>query len=928
MSYLHGGIRRGIRNDTCQGTAGLPPGRTPDVQPHRGARAPETYHLLVALPLLATKLYVPPRRSRIVLRPRLDERLDEGLRRRLTLVSAPAGFGKSTLVAEWVAACGLPGAWLSLDEGDAEPTRFLTYLVEALRTLRSGVGECVLATLRSGQLPPVEATLTPLVNELVALPTDVVLVLDDYHTVDGTPADEAVAFLLEHRPPRVHVTIATREDPALPLARWRARAELSEIRAADLRFTPDESAAFLNQVMELGLSTGDVNALETTTEGWVAGLQLAAISLRGHEDAAGFIRSFSGTDRFVLDYLVEEVLARQPPAAGEFLLRTAILDRLCGPLCDAVTLDPTTPGQPTLEHLDRVNLFIVPLDSERRWYRYHHLFRDLLRQRLGRPGSEAVVDELHARASRWCEDNGFELEAFRHAAAGHDIERAERLIKGYGPSLQIRDAFAAAGTWISALPVETLNARPSLRISYAQVLLASGRTAGFEEMLATAEATLQIRADDESTRDLRRQIVRLRAIRAFLEHRVDDVIESTRALELLAPDDLSRAFVVWTSGYAHEVLGERAEARKAYGEALSMSRAIGYRFGDMNASIGIGAMQEVDNELRLAAETYEDAVRRAADLPWSWISDAHLGLGRIHYEWNDLDVAWERGQQSLELARQLRHTDRPAACLALLARVRLAQGDLAEAARIQAEAERSVRERGFVCDARRVAAAHATMSLRTGDVDGAARLAEEFDLPLVRARACLTRGDADAALSALDRFRRQAESRAWLDERLRALVLQALAHRASADTGEAVSRLGEAMEIGEPEGFVRLFIDEGPPMARLLREAAAAGLHREYCLRLLGAFAASATGAGPGVSPLHGGRPVGPSGFVGELSKREIELLELLAEGLSNQAIAERLFLSPHTVKTHVRNIYSKLDVSSRTQAVARARLLGILLTE
>ena len=310
------------------------------MQPDGGASQSATYHVVVAMPILATKLYVPPRRSRIVLRPRLDERLNEGLQRRLTLVSAPAGFGKSTLLAEWVAECGLPVAWLSLDEGDAELTRFLAYLVEALRTVRPGVGEGVLAALGSSQPPPVEATLTPLVNELAALPTDVVLVLDDYHSVDGRPVDQAVAFLLEHRPSRVHLTIATREDPALPLARWRARAELTEIRAADLRFTPDESAAFLNQVMGLGLSTGDVSALEMTTEGWVAGLQLAAISLQGHEDASEFIRSFSGSHRFVLDYLVEEVVGRQPPEVREFLLRTSILDRLCGPLCDAVILDP------------------------------------------------------------------------------------------------------------------------------------------------------------------------------------------------------------------------------------------------------------------------------------------------------------------------------------------------------------------------------------------------------------------------------------------------------------------------------------------------------------------------------------------------------------------------------------------------------------
>ncbi len=553
----------------------------------------------------------------------------------------------------------------------------------------------------------------------------------------------------------------------------------------------------------------------------------------------------------------------------------------------------------------------------------------MIAARLGQSESEVVVDELHARASRWDEDNGFDLEAFRHAAAGHDIERAERLIMGHGPSLQISDSFVSAGAWISSLPVETLEARPSLRIVHAQVLLASGRTVGFEETLATAEATLDKRADDEPTRDLLGQIAAIRSILAFLQHRTDDfIVESQRAQRLLRSDDLTRALVAWASGYANEVSGERAKARKAYGDALSMSLATGYRFGEMNASIGIAGMQEIDNELRLAATTYEDAIRRTADLPWSWISDAHLGMGRILYEWNDLDAAWERGQKSLGLARQLQDTDRPAACRVLLAQVKLARGDLAEAARILAEAERLVHEHDFVRQAPRVAAASAMISLRTGDLDGAARIAEEFDLPLVRARVGLARGGADAALSALDPYRRQAESRAWLDDRLRALVLQALAHRAAADTGEAVSLLGEAMEIGEPEGFVRLFVDEGPLMARLLREAAAAGLHREYCLRLLGAFSTDATGAGLGAPAPHGGRPAGATGFAEPLSKRELELLELLAEGLSNQDIAERLFLSPLTVKVHVRNIYSKLDVSSRTQAVARARMLGILSTE
>jgi LuxR family transcriptional regulator, maltose regulon positive regulatory protein len=881
------------------------------------------------MPILATKLYVPPRRSRVVLRPRLDERLNEGLRRRLTLVSAPAGFGKTTLIAEWVAGCALPVAWLSLDEGDSDPGRFLTYLVAALRNVAPGVGETVLATFESPQPPPIESVLTPLINDLAAAPTDFVLVLDDYHSVEAKPVDDAVAFLVENLPPQMHVVIATREDPALPLARLRARAELNEVRASDLRFTPAEGAAFLNQVMDLGLSTAEVDALETTTEGWIAGLQLAAISLQGHEDAAAFIRSFSGSHRFVLDYLVAEVLGRQSPGVAGFLLRTSTLDRLCGPLCDAVTRDPSMPGQQTLEELERANLFIVPLDGERRWYRYHHLFRDLLRQRLGQSEPIAVVDELHGRASRWYEDNDLEVEAFRHAAAGHDIERAERLIKGKGLPLYARGALAPIVAWLSSVPAEVLDAWPSLRIVYANVLLGGGQTVGIAEMLDAAEAALETGADDETTRDLLGQIAGTRAMLALSQHRADVMIaESKRALELLRPDNApARGSVAWTLGYAYEVLGERAEAREAYGEALSISRATGNRFGLMASSLGMGGIRELDNELRLAAETYEDTIRLAADLPYPAISEAHLGLGRIFYEWNDLDAAWERGQTGLGLARQLQNTDRPAACQVLLAHVKLAQGDLDETARILAEAERSVREHDFVREAPRVAGARAMVCLRRGDVDEAAQLAEEFDLPLVRARTHLARGEAEAALSALEPYRRQAESRAWPDDRLRALVLQALAHRAAGDTAEALSRLGEAMEMGEREGFVRLFVDEGGLMARLLREAAAEGLHRGYCLRLLDVLSTDATGAGLGAPASHGGRPTGVSGLAEPLSRRELELLGLIAEGLSNQDIAARLFLSPHTVKVHVRNIYSKLDVSSRTQAVARARLLGFLST-
>jgi LuxR family maltose regulon positive regulatory protein len=415
--------------------------------------------------LLLTKLYVPPPRANLVLRPRLVERLKEGLLRKFTLISAPAGFGKTTLVSEWVAGCGRPAAWLSLDEGDNDPTRFLIYLVSTLQTIMANIGEGVLKVLQSPQPPSTESILTALLNEITAIPDHFVLVLDDYHVIDAKPVDEALTFLLEHLPLQMHLVIATREDPHLPLARLRARGQLTELRAADLRFTPAEVGEFLNEMMNLNLSVDDITALEIRTEGWVAGLQFAALSMQGRSDTAGFIQAFTGSHHFVLDYLVEEVLQQQPEDVQTFLLRTSILDRMCGPLCDAVLGSPSASGQQTLEYLEHANLFIVPLDNERRWYRYHHLFAELLRLRLHKKISSGdekeSVTEFHIRASQWYEDNGLEFEAFQHAAAANDIERAERIIEGNGIPLHFRGAVATILNWLVSLPKSVLDARPS-----------------------------------------------------------------------------------------------------------------------------------------------------------------------------------------------------------------------------------------------------------------------------------------------------------------------------------------------------------------------------------------------------------------------------------------------------------------------------------
>jgi len=879
----------------------------------------------VPAPILATKLYIPPSRRSVVLRPRLVARLDEGLAagHRLTLVSAPAGFGKTTLVGEWVAGCGRPAAWLSLDEGDSDPSRFLTYLIAALQTVAPGIGEGVLTVLQSPQPPPLEATLTALLNDVTTIPNPVVLILDDYHVLDAKPVGDAMAFLVEHLPPQVHLVIATREDPALALARLRARGQLTELRGADLRFTPSEAAGFLNQVMGLNLAADDIAALENRTEGWIAGLQLAALSLRGRADVAGFIASFAGSHHFVLDYLLEEVLQRQPDHVQSFLLRTSILDRLCGSLCDAVLLDASASGQETLEYLDRANLFTLPLDTERRWYRYHHLFGDLLRQRRRQSAvSSGGVDEDHLHASEWYEANGLEVEAFQHAAAGHDVERAERLIEGGGMPLHFRGALVPILHWLGSLPTPVLDARPSLWVTYASVLLNSGQTTGVEPKLQAAERALQDARMDDRTRDLVGRIASVRALLAWSPHQVETIIaQSRRALDYLHPDNLPfRTSAALKLGHAYVLLGDRSGARQALTEVAAISAASGNTISEILGSIGLGFIQETDIQLGLAVETYRHAIELAAGLPFPFVCEAHLGLARVHYQWNDLDGARQQGEQSLQLAQQIADTDRPVACEVLLARLALARGDAAEAAAILAEADRATRQHDFVLQVPEVAAAQVLAFLRLGDVAAAAHVAQAHELPLSQARVHLAQGHPTAALAVLEPHRRRMAEKAWADQELMALVLLAVAVDAQGEEARAVELLDEALALSEPGGFIRIFVDEGAPMARLLYRAMSQSLHPEYVRHLLAAFPAS------------GREQAAPSraaaaaiGLAEPLSSRELEVLDLIAAGLTNQQVAVRLYVSLHTVKSHARNIYAKLGVSSRTQAAAKGRVLGLL---
>jgi LuxR family maltose regulon positive regulatory protein len=913
---------------------------------YRGFRP--LYNGAMAAPILATKLYIPSLRPNVVLRSRLIEQLNEGFAasRQLTLISAPAGFGKTTLVSDWIAGLGrleppVRASWLSLDEADSDPARFLTYLVAALQTIASDIGVELLSALQVSPPAPIESTLTALINEIAALPDRFILVLDDYHLIEAksvaasTSVDDALTFLLAHLPAQIYLVITTREDPDLPLARMRARGQLTELRAADLRFTPAEAAEFLNAVMGLQLSSADVAVLETRTEGWIAGLQLAALALRGPlspqshpADAASFIQSFTGSHHFVLDYLVEEVLRQQPESVQTFLLHTSILDRLCGPLCDAVRLAPAGSSQATLETIERANLFITPLDNDRRWYRYHHLFADLLRQRLGQAGAQAagtgtavrLVAALHTRASQWCEDNGLDLEAFQHAAAAQDVVRAERLVEGAGIPLTFRGAAAPVLRWLESLPDSVLDGRPALWVTYASALFFTGQNSAVEQKLRSAEAALALPATllDDQARDLIGRIAALRATLAIMRHDVNAIIaQSRRALDYLRPDNLPvRTGTTYTLGYAYQLRGDRAAASQAYAEVMTIGKSSGESVYTLAATLSMGQVQEADNQLQPAAESYRRALQLAGDPPRGMAGEVLLGLARIGYEWNDLEAAGQQGQHSLQLARQMENVDTPAACMVFLARLKLAQGEVASAATLLDEAEQFARQHHFADQLTRVAAAQVLTLLRQGRpeaVAAAAQLAERHALPLSQARVQLAHGNPGAALAALEPARQQAQDRDWADEKLKVLVLQALALQAQGETEPALHVLGEALALAEPGGFIRTFVDEGPAMAALLRAAVKCSPAQSYIRQLLAAFGQA-----------DGGTPI-IQALVEPLSERELDVLRLLGTELNGPAMARELQVSLNTLRTHTQNVYAKLGVNNRRAAVRRAEELNLL---
>jgi len=943
----------------------------------------------MATSLLQTKLYIPPPRPEQVPRPRLIERLNAGLHRKLILLSAPAGFGKTTLLSEWIASHrrGAPRserrggvippagattadklsvprqvAWLSLDESDNDPTRFLTYLLAALQaavqTAQPKIGKGALAALESPQPPPPEAILTDLINDLVDLPEPITLVLDDYHQVQTQVIHDALAFLLEHLPPLpsgggLHLIIATREDPPLPLARLRARGQLAELRATDLRFTPDEAAKFLNQAMGLGLAAGDVAALETRTEGWIAGLQLAALALQGTgQEIDGFIESFTGSHRFVLDYLAEEVLHQQPESVQSFLLQTAILDRMTGPLCDAVRFgDPRSPGcsegtatlqssAATLEQLDRANLFIVPLDQERRWYRYHHLFADLLRRRLHQTQPDGV-GVLHERASEWYRHNGFIDEAVEHALRAGWFERAGALIEEHVDAVWQRGEHTTLRRWLDELPGEQVSSNPQLCIAHAWNLFTSGQHDAAWDCLQSAEralATGAAPAENAPPHGPEAQVRgRIAALRAFLALYDGDLSETVayarRALKMLPKGDVNwRTTAGIALGDAYSLEGQVEAAYQVRREAVGAGRATGNLALIAGLKLADTCRQQgqLQRTIALCEQQWQLAQEHglAQTVTAGWLMAI---WGETLAELGDLDRALERAAQGVERAERGQDATVTGWSRLSLVRVLFSREELDAAQEIVDRLVASARSHDlppFITHA--TAAWQARIWLAEGKLEAASQWARErgpepadASESLALARIWIAQGRPAEAGGLLQGLIERAQAGGHTSCAIEGLVLQAWALQVQGDSARSLSALEQALLLAEPGGTIRTFVDEGPPVAGLLYQAAARGIAPAYASKLLAAFPAPEAPllAQSQISvPTAGGTEI-----IEPLSEREIEVLHLLAEGLTNPEIAARLTLALNTVKSHTRSIYGKLDVHNRTQAVGRARALGIL---
>ena len=898
---------------------------------------------------LTTKLYLQPARQTLVDRPVLLDQLKDGLRGKLTLVSAPAGFGKTSLVAAWQKECDTPLAWVSLDEEDNEPLRFLDYLIGALQMVDTDLGDESAELLRRTSTPPIKVVLTALLNEINAYDKEFVLAFDDYHVIHEHGIHDALSFLIERLAPHAHALIATRSDPPFPLGRLRARGELKELRASDLRFDSTEATAFLNDVMNLELKPHDVAALEERTEGWIAGLQLSALTLQGRTNRSELVKDFAGDNRFVLDYLLEEVLNCQTEEVQDFLLRSSVLTRFNGSLCDALTGDER--GHEMLEQLDRANLFLIRLDNRGEWFRYHHLFADLLRLKL-KQKQPGAIPKLHITASEWCEKNNLPEEAIHYALAGQDWDRALNLIEPIAIPVISMGGFQRVNNWVEAIPESTFKTRPRVFSYYLPTLLYKEEYDQIEKYLHILEA-----AEPE---ELRRRLMSLvwstRSLVAAVRYDPDSAFEcSQKATEFLLPDDLTqRAVVFQTRVRAASIHGDTNEIRKALFAALPVYRhaehVIFQVWGQMAlalTNIMQARLSEGEEDLKRVQQFSREHLKARPET----LLYTYAFLCDISRERNDLENAKSYLNEALTLIRQTGRECFPGFTMenvkALALTLELCD-DGAQADALIDQALRRVRRwRAEVVD-KQLAALNALLVFRRGgdlalvkrwtetsgfSVDDEVNYRNEFCLQIL-ARWMIATGKAKQALPLLGRLLEAAKQGGRERTAMEVSVLQALAHQALADDAEAIKALEKALISGQPEGFVRTFIDEGEPVSKLLLELLKQNGKRweteqpellRYVVKLKDLFGPAAPVPTSRVATTES--EALPWWYVEDpLSERELEVLQHVARGLSNQEIADKLFLSAGTVKRHMSNIYQKLDVHSRTQALERARTLKVLL--
>ncbi len=895
--------------------------------------------------MLATKFFAPRWRRQQVSRPRLAARIDGDAK--LVLLCAPPGFGKTTLLAEWLSGKEEPVAWLSLDSTHDDPRTFWAYLVRAMQTARPGLGEAVAAFLDAQTLPPIETLISMLLNEVVALKDELLVVLDDYHVIENAAIHDGMAFLIEQAPETLRIIIASRADPPLHLPRLRARGELIEIRATDLRFSTEEAGAFFGSTMGVRLTPEQLSALEARTEGWIAALQLAALSMQGRDDTAAFIASFTGNDRYIVDYLVDEVLQRQGGTVREFLLRTSVLDRFNAPLCDAVTGEDN--GKAILDRLERGNIFVVALDERREWYRYHHLFADVLRLHLEAESPE-LVPVLHQRASAWYEENGHRPEAIRSALAAKDFSRAACMVELEADTIARHHQPGRLVAWLRLIPDELIRSMPVLSVYYGLALQGMGALEESAARVADAERWLETNGNREAMLvtdpgGLALLASRVALCRGYLAMAASDAQGTTafamRALALLREDEHHwRGTGAALLGLAHWARGDLNAAQGPHSEGVESFERAGDSVLAVTSAYADAELMRARGRLTEAKERYERSVRLATAHPGPAkpaASNLLIGLSELLCEFNELGAAAARLEdaEALGLAAgpprtEYRYT---------MARARLlhAQGDFGGALNVLDVAE-PLFLRGAIPNVRPLGAYRARLKLSQGRIDEVSEWAraeglspddrteytrEYLHLTLARVLIAIARREGgsregESAIGLLERLRGSAERGGRLGAAVEALMLLGLAHEASGDHDAALKSLGGSLALAKPAGYIRTFVDEGEPMLDLLRGAVTEGTGGEYARRLLAAF-------GPQTGATVQKAPSVAAGLAETLTARELEILRLVAAGMQNQAIADHLVISLPTVKRHIANVYGKLDVGTRTAAVARANQLKLL---